>query len=639
MKVPVEWLQQYISFTKDSKELARAFTMVGLLLDKPVTKYESDGYKTDILDLEHRMDRSDWLSIMGCARDIAAYFDTEVKYPKMLKENFAQVSSADKIEIKVDCPDLVNRFNTIVVKNVKVQKSPDWLKNRLESYGIPSINNIVDITNYIMVELGQPMHAQDISKMRAKEIVIRRAKEGEKLTTFLGETMQLDENMFVLTQAGVPTVIGGIVGGEETGVDFNTRDIVLDAGNYDQVNIRQTSRRLKIQNETVLRYDKLLNPHLTQTAIERAAQLIQELAGGEIYANEDYISPNANLELKTMTLTKARLDLLSGQDFDFSLAENILKNLEYQVVEQTPTELVLQVPYFRTDVDVEDDIVADVLRINGYDKISPQQLTGVIPQEITPNILKLEDKFRQSAVKAGLNEYITSPFVEKDSTQAQIELVNTVNQGMNALRTTIDQTLRTNLQTYTHNNIEITGIFEIGTVFGKVANKFTETRHFQVIVYPAQSALETSNKTKQVLSTIMKDLGYKHSVIKKGSDYEIMLEKTKIGKITHDSFYIDLELLIGKKAQNIKIKEKVPNYKTRDITVSARSERIGEALYYLNNSYPNLLKIEVNSEYFNKATQTKTIGVRLYFDEAVLDAEKIKNDILIKLIEEFEVAS
>jgi phenylalanyl-tRNA synthetase beta subunit len=638
MKVPVEWLQQYISFKKDSIELAKAFTMVGLLLDKPIIQYKESKYETDVLDLEHRMDRSDWLSIMGCARDIAAYFDTELKYPQMLKEDFTHVPEKDKIDIKVDCPDLVNRFNTIVVKNVKVKESPDWLKNRLESYGIPSINNVVDITNYVMVELGQPMHAQDISKMRAKEIHIRRANKGEKITTFLGETMKLDEEMFVLTQAGVPTVIGGIVGGEETGVDFNTKDIVLDAGNYSQVNVRQTSRKLKIQNETVLRYDKLLNPHLTQTAIERAAYLIKELAGGEIYSNHDYISPNAKLELKTMTLTKARLNLLSGEDFDFSLAENILKNLEYQIVEQTPTELVVQVPYFRTDVDVEDDIVADVLRINGYDKIAPQQLTGVIPQEITPKIMKLEDKFRDSAVKAGLNEYITSPFVEKSAIADQIELVNTVNQGMNALRTTIEQTLRINLQTYTHNNIEIKGIFEIGTVFNKNGAKFVETRHFQAIMYPAKTAVETADKSKQVLSTVMRDLGYKYSVVKKGNEYEIIVEKAKIGKITHDSFYLDLAKLMDQKPQNLKIKEKVPNYKTRDITISAHSERIGEALYMLKNEYPNLLKIEVNSVYFNKANQTKTIGVSLYFAESVLDAEKAKNDILFKLNEEFEVA-
>ena len=260
MKIPLEWLGEYVDIKgKSPKEIADSFTALGLLLDKPI--------ENEVLDLEHRMDRSDWLSILGCARDYAAFEGLSLKLPPVNTDKGLTPAEKDKIAIGVKCPQVVNRFNTRVFKNIKVKDSPKWMKERLEAYGIPSINNIVDITNYVMVEYGQPMHAQDISKMKAREIVIRCAKDGEKLTTSLGETVTLSKGQFVLTQADEPTVIGGIVGGKTTAVDSSTKEIVLDAGNYDQNNIRKSSRKLKIQNETVLRYDKFLHPELTQAAL------------------------------------------------------------------------------------------------------------------------------------------------------------------------------------------------------------------------------------------------------------------------------------------------------------------------------------------------------------------------------------
>src|SRR5687768_6720458 len=162
MKIPVEWLKQYIKTDKSAKQLAESFTSLGLMLDKPVFKYTDGKFETEILDLEHRMDRSDWLSILGCARDVAAFDNTKLIYPEVYTKEGKKLPSEEKVKIEVKCPDLVNRFNTRVFKGIKVGPSPDWMQNRLKSYGIPSINNIVDITNYVMVETGQPMHAQDI---------------------------------------------------------------------------------------------------------------------------------------------------------------------------------------------------------------------------------------------------------------------------------------------------------------------------------------------------------------------------------------------------------------------------------------------------------------------------------------------
>ena len=181
MKIPLDWLKQYISTDKSAKELANDFTMIGLLLDKPIVDFSHEEYSTKVLDLEHRMDRADWLSILGCARDLACYLKADLIMPEAI-DLPSQIEVNSQIEIKVDCPDLVNRFTTLVIKGLNVKPSPSWLSNRLEAYGIPSINNVVDITNYVMVEMGQPMHAQDIAKLSKKEIHIRRANEAETLT-------------------------------------------------------------------------------------------------------------------------------------------------------------------------------------------------------------------------------------------------------------------------------------------------------------------------------------------------------------------------------------------------------------------------------------------------------------------------
>jgi phenylalanyl-tRNA synthetase beta chain len=184
MKVPLIWLKDYIDTKKTPKEIAESFTALGLMLDKPIEK--------DVLDLEHRMDRSDWLSIIGCARDFAAMEGLKFKFPELNKTAGKQPKKSQIIDIKIECPDLVHRFNTRVFRGIKVKKSPKWLSERLEAYGIPSINNIVDITNFVMVELGQPMHAQDIAKMEKPEIVIRRAKDNEEITTLLGQQIKLN---------------------------------------------------------------------------------------------------------------------------------------------------------------------------------------------------------------------------------------------------------------------------------------------------------------------------------------------------------------------------------------------------------------------------------------------------------------
>lgn len=625
MKIPLEWLSQYISTDKSTKEIAHAFTLIGLLLDKPITTFTNNEYSTEVLDLEHRMDRADWLSIIGCARDLACYLGIDLNLPKVTSMP-QSADIKDKIVIEVDCPELVNRFTTVIVKGVKVDTSPSWLANRLQAYGIASINNVVDVTNYVMVEMGQPMHAQDISKLKKREIHIRRARSGESLTTFLGETLTLDDQSFVLCQDDIPTVLGGIVGTDLTGVDTNTTDIVLDAGNYNQVNIRKTSRRLKVLNETVLRYDKLLSPKLTLDAILRASHLIAEVAGGKVYFNNDYISDTAPIS-KTMALTKQRLELLAGNVCDLAKAQLILQGLGYEVLKSTSSMLEVTTPHFRTDIEVEDDLVADVLRITGYDTITSLPLSGPVPEEITPVIVRFEYQLKDRLVACGLNEYITSPFVERQfSERSQIVLDSAVNKDQNALRTSLLDTLKPILSVYRNNNLHIRGLFEIGKVYTHKNGNYSEKRQLQVILNAKGSPYETSKLTKETLATLMHSLGIEYVV---NAENEIYTADTLLGKIDYDNFHLDTQALEKVKKTNKVVKTKIENLVIRDITlIVPEGKSVGVAIKYISETYPKVTKIEVISEFLEGDQKTRTIGIRLYFEESIVDASKHTSDIL-----------
>lgn len=520
MKVPLTWLKDYVDTDKSARDLAGSFTQLGLMLDKPLKE-------DNVLDLEHRMDRADWLSILGCARDLAAFEGIPLKLPKISTKPGKIPNTNSKIQIVIKTPH-VRRFQTRVFKGIKVGSSPQWLVDRLTAYGIKSINNIVDITNFVMVEYGQPMHAQDIARLKTPEITIRAAKTGEKLTTLLGTEVKLDPDTFVLTSGGEVTVIGGIVGGKNTGVTEGTTDIILDAGNYDSRVVRKTSRRLKIINETVSRYDKFLDPRLIDPAIARATDLILELAGGTYYENDDYYpSP---VTPKNMTLRLSRLHLLSGMDLSLATAKKILQSLEYVVVEEGSDQLTVEIPYFRTDVEVEDDLVADILRIYNYQNIPVMPLSTPVPVDITPTIYRFEEKLRDLLTAQGAHEHITSSLVTSNGESDQVVLANALSTDQNALRTNLVGGLTHVLSTYGKHGKNDTLVFEIGKVFALSGKNYLEHRHLTVA---------GNSDVRDSLATLLHSLGIDHYSINQKLEIIINHEVCGLVSTSHYTLYTD----------------------------------------------------------------------------------------------------
>ncbi len=644
MKIPLEWLKEYIHTKKSAKELADSFTNLGLMLDKPIYEYTEDKFKTEILDLEHRMDRSDWLSLLGCARDLSAYEGVKISHPELYEDAPKSLKNSDKIKIEVKCTDLVNRFNTRIFKNIKVKPSPDWLKNRLESYGIPSINNIVDITNYVMVELGQPMHAQDIAKLEKPEIVIRKAKKGENITTLLGEKLELDEEKFVLTQNDTPTVIGGIVGGIATGIDESTTEIILDAGNYNQNNIRKTSRKLKIQNETVLRYDKFLHPDLTEIAIKRAAKLILELAGGEYYENTDWY-PN-KMPLKKVNFSLSRLKLIGGNlPIKIEFIEKTLDLLEYKTLNQSANKYELEVPYFRTDVEVEDDVVSDILRIYGYPNIPSQKLDIAPPKDINSSIYKFEDALRDICVGLSLHEHITDPLVKTDeNNKSQVKLENSQSQLKNGLRTNIYDGLKTVSENYAKHKIDNIKLFEIGKVYSRTGttkelNDFTELRVTQVYVeYLNLKPKDNSIEIRKILDHLMSKLGVKIYYLNfDNNEVNIIIDGLKCGQLTWNSFYIENEKITKFWNPKNKVVTEFKEVSENDISLMVPDDlklgKINEVIYEIIKT-EEVEKIMILPQSFGDVQNKKknvVVRIRHYFSDFNVIREKIVNSLKEKL--------
>ncbi|MBD3366402.1 hypothetical protein GF360_03650 [candidate division WWE3 bacterium] len=634
MVLPIEWLKEYVNTNKSAEEIAETFTALGLMLDKPI---EESTFGNAVLDLEHRMDRADWLSILGCARDFAAMEGLELKTPEREIKKPTPITKNEQIPVTVNCPELVSRFNTRIIKDIKVEESPKWMQQRLQEYGIPAINNIVDITNYVMVEYGQPLHAQDIAKFEKREIVIRKAKEDETLTTLDGTVIKLTPKMFVLTQNDKPITLGGIVGGKETAVTNETTDIVLDAGNYNQANIRHTARALSIRNETVLRSEKFLHPKLTQVALERAIKLILEIAGGECYTNQDWYP--APQEPQTMQLRYKRIEKIGGEAVKPSVVKDLLQKIDYEILEESKEGLKLQIPYFRTDVLVEDDIVSDVLRLQNYENIKTIMPPQAPPKNITFKEHKMKQAVREALTKIGADEYVTNPLVAADlEKEDQVRLENALSKEQSALRADIKETLgKVAKEAFKQGKPGL--IFEVGRVYykkgagAKKAEKafkdYAEARKVTAIQVPSKGGYlkEVHKNLKTALAGLFSELEIKDFYFEQPKDSEkafIKQENLKLGTIETTSFSLDIEALIEAQKTPPKIIREHTNSSTLDFSlVVSKEQRIGEITHAIEILDERIKECKILEEYTGEEIEKGSRGVLL---EVLISAVDLTGD-------------
>lgn len=488
MKVPFNWINEYIKIKGTFEEFGAILTSLEFMQDGPIKEIEGQ----NVIDIEVRQNRPDVLSILGVAREYSAYINEPIIEPKKfdIKESDVKWEKPDTV-LKVDDKDNVKRFCAVKINKVKITDSPDWMKNNLESYGIPSINNVVDITNYVMIEYGIPMHAFDISKLAEKEnhslLLLRKADQGEEFETWQGTKIKLTSQDTVVADAEKPVAIAGIIGGANSDIDKNTKSIILEAACYNQAATRRTSIRHNIRTEASSRHEKFLNPELVKDAILRAIYLLQEFASAEIEKIEDYYEKNESLTEMEFNINE--ISRLSGVTIEAEEASSLLIRLGFDVIEHKEAIgvdkdiLTVRVPKWRTDILTEADLVEEVLRLWGYEDIPFTPLQSRVPDFGTPHDLLLEDFLKDQLVALGLYEQVLSPFVRKDAeNDKQIVLENALNSENEALRTSIRESLIPVTEYYIKAGKKNFGIFESAKIYLKVKEgEYTEEKRIESI--------------------------------------------------------------------------------------------------------------------------------------------------------------
>jgi len=412
MRISYNWLKDYVDIKIAPEKLAGKLTMAGLAVDSIEKK--GDDY---ILEIEITSNRPDWLSYIGVAREIAAITGRKLKVNWLtgslvrgLKPANQQTSKPannifKSVSVKVEDAKLCPRYTARIIRNVSVAESPKWLKEKIESTGLRSVNNIVDITNFCLFETGEPMHAFDLDKLSGGEVIIRKALRTEKITVIDGTERALGESMLVIADSSLPVAIAGVMGGIKTEVGINTKNILLEAASFDPVSVRRTSRRLALPTESSYRFERKVDIDNIKYASDRATQLILEIAGGQA---GEYIDIGRAVKAKrTIGLRPDRLNKVLGIEIAAPKVKAILTSLGLTARAQKKGALKIEIPFFRQDLQDEIDLIEEAARIYGYDNI-PETLPPVVERDRRPpSDIIIDNKIRELLQGLGLSEIIT----------------------------------------------------------------------------------------------------------------------------------------------------------------------------------------------------------------------------------------
>ena len=431
------------------------------------------GLNKAILDFEITSNRPDCLSIVGMARETAATLRTSYKMPNFNYE--AKCSSNINDELKVEVKDeLCRRYMAKGVKNVKVKPSPGWMQERLLEAGVRPINNIVDITNFVMLELGQPMHAFDARQIESKTIVVERALDGEKFTTLDEIERELDSSILMIKDASKSVAIAGIMGGLNSEIQDDTTEVIFESANFEGTNIRVSSKKLNLRSESSSRFDKDIDPNLAKLAIDRACALICELGCGEVMEGTIDVY-NSVKEESSITVDSKWINKFLGTDISKEEMKEALDSLDLKT-KLNGDDLNITIPTFRIDIDIKEDIAEEVARIYGYDKIPTTIFKVATEREPKYKNDILTDVVIETMIGSGVNQSISYSFVspkvfDKVNIPADSKLRNVVKiknplgEDYSVMRTTTLPSIMESLgRNYSRNN-DYVRLFEIGRTY------------------------------------------------------------------------------------------------------------------------------------------------------------------------------
>lgn len=437
----------------------------------PLQEYLAD----TILDIEVTPNRPDCLSMLGIAHEVAALTGSHTKGFTMA---YAQEGPSvhERVAVDIEDPLLCPRYCAGYVSGIKIGPSPGWLQRRLVAYGMRPINNVVDITNYVMIECGQPLHAFDYDKIPDGHIIVRTGKDGETVRTIDNVERLVDDRILVIADRDHAVAVAGVMGGADSEVTAETETVLLEAANFNQACIRRGSQQLGLHSEASTRFEKSLNPDLAIVGCRRAMKLLVEVAGGK--AAEGIVDNySGQRKPSSILLSEQKVRRLSGLDIELPEIRRVLESLGFQCEDTgRPGQLSVVAPHWRSDVTCSADLVEEVARIVGYDRIPFRPLRATLPAQQTVPLTELREQLRALMVSCGLQEVLTYPLTSLEKLQklsltpasevAAVKVANPMSKEQEYLRTTLRANLLgTVASNQRQQDRQCIRLFEIGKVF------------------------------------------------------------------------------------------------------------------------------------------------------------------------------
>jgi phenylalanyl-tRNA synthetase beta chain len=467
MLISYNWQRELTGTALSPQEMRERLTNVGLTVD---SVEERDG--DFVLDVEVPSNRGDCLSHIGIARELAVIEKSRVQSPKSKVENL-KGKAGDFASVEISDPDLCPRYAARIVRGVKIGPSPDWLVKRLEVLGQRPINNVADITNYVLHEFGQPLHAFDLAKLGQQRIVVRRAAKGETIKTLDGVDRKLDPDMLVIADATRPVAVAGVMGGADSEISSTTEDVLIESAWFDPASVRRTAKLLGLHTEASHRFERGVDPEGVLSAQARCIALICEIAGG--VATEDEIDAYPRpFAAKTAELRPERVTSITSLQVPHAEMLRILTSLGFELREDDSARLVFTIPSWRHDIAIEEDLVEEVARHTGFDQIKAELPPANLAGEYHSSERR-KRALRKAMSALGFGEAINLSFTEMTEEielipelagRPPVALTNPIIEEASRMRQTLLPGLLNSIRhNLNHGNRDVS-LFETGRVFG-----------------------------------------------------------------------------------------------------------------------------------------------------------------------------
>jgi phenylalanyl-tRNA synthetase beta chain len=518
-------------------------------LAKDVFKIETD----EVFEIGLTPNRADAMSHYGVARDLKAGMTLKGKNIELITpsvSSFKVDKRTVKIDVKVDNDKITPRYCGVTISDIKVKPSPAWLQNRLKAIGLTPKNNIVDVTNYVLHELGQPLHAFDANKIKGNKIIVKTLPAGTKFTTLDDVERTLHEEDLMICNAEEPMCIAGVFGGKESGVTENTQSIFLESAYFNPVSIRKTAKRHTLSTDASFRFERGVDPSITEYALKRAALLIQEVAGGEITSDIIDFYPK-KIEDFQVFLNFDKATKIIGEEIPKDTIKKILVSLDIKINNISETGIGLSIPPYRVDVQREIDVIEEILRVYGYNNIKfSQKLNATISNSSRTEEYKVQNIIANQLCSLGFNEMmansLTSPEYSKLSEVIKCEfnvmMLNPLSNDLSAMRQSM---LFSGLEAISYNinrrNSDLK-FFEFGKTYHKLPSGYEEDKHLTMFV-TGNSSNETWNQAT-AKSDFFLFKGYINTVLSRLG----LNAKTNTSPLEMDLFSEGISLNIGKES-------------------------------------------------------------------------------------------